>query len=101
MHFCTERALSLVEVATLNEKAKDKFKTGAESQLQKIRKKNSKDEGGKEEEREELMRKEKRNSSVTEIAQSHPQYPALDHRLEVAHTQGQGKVPPFPQHLIT
>ena len=90
-----------MEVAALNEKAKDKFKTGAESQLQKIRKKNSKDEGGKEEEREELMRKEKGNASVTKVAQSHPQYPALDHRLEVAHTQGQGKVPPFPQHLIT
>ena len=76
----------------MNEKAKDKFKTGAESQLQKIRKKNSKDEeGGKEEERVELTRKEKRNTSVTKVAQSHAQYPALDHRLEVAHTQGQGK----------
>ena len=81
-----------MEVAALNEKTKDKFKTGAESQLQKIRKKNSKDEkGGKEEERVELMRKEKRNASVTKVAQSHPQYPALDHRLEVAHTQGQGR----------
>ena len=81
-----------MEVAALNEKAKDKFKTGAESQLQKIRRKNSKDdEGGKEEEREELMWKEKRNASVTKVAQSHAQYPALDHRLEVAHTQGQGR----------
>ena len=85
-----------MEVAALNEKAKDKFKTGAESQLQKIRKKNSKDEGGKEEENEELMRNEKRNTSVTKVAQSHPQYPALDHRLEVAHTQGQGRFPCSP-----
>ena len=81
-----------MEVAALNEKVKDKFKIVAASQLQKIRRKNPKDEGGKEEERVELLKKEKRNASVTKVAQSHPQYPALDHRLEVAHTQGQGKL---------
>ena len=90
--FIAESALALVEAATLNPKAKDKFKAGLKSQLQKLRRKDAK-EGSREtdEERDLLDRKERRNASVTQVAEAHPQYPGLDHRLEVAHTEGQGR----------
>ena len=81
-----------MEAATLNPKAKDKFKAGLKTQLQKLRRKDAK-EGSTEtdEERDLLDRKERRNASVTQVAEAHPQYPGLDHRLEVAHTDGQGR----------
>ena len=84
----------MVEVATgLNQKAKDKFKAGIQTQLQKVKGKDAKKDGCKTaaEERDEQERKEKRNGAVTQVAEAHPQYPGLDHRLEVAHTDGQGR----------
>ena len=79
--------------AGLNQKAKDKFKAGIQAQLQKVKRKDAKKDGCETaaEEKDEQERKEKRNASVTEVGQAHPQYPGLDHRLEVAHTDGQGR----------
>ena len=87
----TERALTLVESASLNPKAKDKFKAGVEVQLQKLKKRKDAKENTTEASDQEQERKEKRNASVTQVGQAHPQYPGLDHRLEVAHTDGQGR----------
>jgi len=90
-HADFERALTLVETASLNPKAKDKFKAGVEVQLQKLKKRKDAKENTTEASDQEQERKEKRNASVTQVGQAHPQYPGLDHRLEVAHTDGQGR----------
>ena len=64
-----------MESASLNPKAKDKFKAGVEVQLQKLKKrKDAKEESSLVTAAEASDQKEKRNVSVTEVGQAHPQY---------------------------
>ena len=63
-----------MEAASLNPKAKDKFKAGVEVQLQKLKKRKDAKEESSRVTAEASDQTEKRNASVTQVGQAHPQY---------------------------